>query len=210
MRMYPLLLCSTGLLLGALPGSGQQPPYSIQVKAHNSTSGNDFRVLLTRSADFISLRYGRLDSVQNQRLRTDPHYRAYAAALQATSLSAAERTVTAQRFLALVEHYKVYRWDSLRVATRSHQPLQQLLDSVYTSSSPQLERSEANRGRIVLDGTLVHVVVKTGETTKKDLAVDSPTPASHPQLYRLLHETLQLYRQAHPASFLDLRFTSGY
>lgn len=212
MRLSRPLLCLTGLLLSPLTGKGQhiQPPYSMQLSAHNSTSGADFRVILTRKADFVYLRYGRLDSVQNGRLRSDPHYTVYTSALQATQLPVTERTTTAQRFMTLLEQYKVYRWDSLRVATSSHPSFLQLLDSIYSSSAAHLERPEANRRRIVLDGTLVHLVVTTGSLKEKDLYVRSPRPDSHPQLYRLLHESLQLYRQKHPASFLDPSFTSGY
>ncbi len=212
MRTYRSLLCLIGLLLGPLVGRGQriQQPYSIQFSAYNSANGSDFRVNVTRSAGAVHLRYGRLDSVQNGRLRADPRYTAYASALQANRLPAATETSTSKRLVALVEQYKVYRWDSLRVATTRHQPFVQLLDSVYSSSAAQLERPAANRGRIVLDGTTVHVVVKTNTQTEKDLYVNAPSAASHPLLYRVLHEALQLYRQAHPVSFLDQRFTSGY
>lgn len=212
MRTSRLLLCLIGLLLGPLAGRGQriQQPYSIQLSAHNSTSGSDFRVNVTRRAGSIYLHYGRLDSMQNGRLRADPRYSSYVSALQANPPSTAEGTITAKHFLALVEQYKVYRWDSLQVATTGHQPFRQLLDSVYSSSAAQLERQAANRGRIVLDGTSVYVVVKTGTQTEKELYASAPSPTSHPLIYRVLHEALQLYRQEHPTSFLDQRFTSGY
>jgi hypothetical protein len=212
MRTYLLLLCLTGLLLKSFTGRSQhlQRPYSIQLSAHNSTSGTDFRVNVTRRVDAIYLRYGRLDSMQNGRLRADPRYGSYVSELQANPLPTAAGTSTVKRLLALVEQYKVYRWDSLRVVTRRHQPFGQLLDSVYSSSAAQLERRAANRDRIVLDGTSVHVVVQTGTQIEKDLYINAPSLASHPLLYRVLHEALQLYRQEYPTSFLDQRFTSGY
>jgi hypothetical protein len=211
MRTYLLLLCLTGLLLKSFTGRSQrlQRPYSIQLSAHNSTSGTDFRVNVTRRVDAIYLRYGRLDSMQHGRLRADPRYSSYVSELQANPLPTAG-TRTAKRLLALVEQYKIYRWDSLRVVTRHHQAFGQLLDSVYSSSAAQLERRAANRDRIVLDGTSVHVVVQTGTQTEKDLYINAPSPASYPLLYRVLHEALQLYRQEYPTSFLDQRFTSGY
>ena len=173
-------------------------------------AGPIFRINVTRSIDAIYLRYGRLDSLQNGRLRADPRYSSYVSELQANPLPTATGTSTAKRFLALIEQYKVYRWDSLRVATMRHQPFRQLLDSVYSSSTAQLERPAANRNRIVLDGTSVHVVVQTATQIEKDLYVKAPSPACHPLLYRVLHEALQLYRQEYPTSFLDQRFTSGY
>jgi hypothetical protein len=86
----------------------------------------------------------------------------------------------------------------------------QTLDFVYHSPAAHLQRAETNHGRIVLDGTSVHVVVKTGQKIEKDLAVQSLSPVSHPQLYRLLHEALELCRQQQPAPLLDQRYTNGY
>lgn len=212
MRTYLSLFCLTGLLLQPFAGRSQrlQQPYSIHLSAYNGTSGTDFRVNIIRRVDAIYLRYGRLDSTQNGRLRADPRYSSYVSELRANPLPAAAGTNSAKRLLALVEQYKVYRWDSLRVVTMRHQPFEQLLDSVYVSSAAQLERRATNRNRIVLDGTSVHVVVQKGTQTEKDLYVSSPSLASHPLLYRVLHEALQLYRQEYPTSFLDQRFTSGY
>lgn len=178
--------------------------------AHTSLNGADFRVELTRHADFLLLRCGRLDSVRNTALHHDPHFTADASALATKQLPAAERRHTVQRLVALIEQYKVYRWDSLQVATSRYLSFVQLLDSVYGNSAAQLEQREANWGRIVLDGTLVHLVVRKGHVIEKDLYVHSPDSVSHPQLYRLLHGALQLYRQVHPAPMLDRRLTSGY
>jgi hypothetical protein len=103
MRTYLLLLCLTGLLLKSFTGRSQrlQRPYSIQLSAHNSTSGTDFRVNVTRRVDAIYLRYGRLDSMQHGRLRADPRYSSYVSELQANPLPTAG-TRTAKRLLALV------------------------------------------------------------------------------------------------------------
>ncbi|MFC6226045.1 hypothetical protein ACFP2F_22570 [Hymenobacter artigasi] len=151
-----------------------------------------------------------MDSIQHTALRQDPHLAPLVSALQAPKLPAAERTSTLLRLAALQEQYTVYRWDSLRVATAGHLAFVQALDSVYKSPAAQLERADPNRGRIVLDGTSVHVVVKTGPQIVKNLYVQSPSPASHPQLYHLLHAALELYRQQQPAAILDQRYTNGY
>ncbi|WP_460623658.1 hypothetical protein [Hymenobacter tenuis] len=115
-----------------------------------------------------------------------------------------------KRLKALVDHYKVYRWDSLQVATSRHPAFVQLLDSLSGSSAAAPAHREANRDRIVLDGTTVRLVVRKGTRTIQDLYVNSPGPASHPQLYRVLHGALELYRQEHPAPLLDRQFTRGY
>lgn len=212
MKNFRKLLCLAGWLLSPFVGIGQSAPptYSILVSARASISGSDFRVELTRYADSVHLRYGRLDSVQHTLFRQNPLFTAYVSALENGPLASEERTNIARQIMDLEKQYKVYRWDSLRVATSNHQPFLQMLDSVYVSSAAQLQRAAANRNRIVLDGNVVHVVVKGGNQTEKDLYVQSPGRASHPQLYRLLHEALQLYRQKQPAAFLDQGYTGGY
>ena len=212
MKAYQSLYILLGLLLGSLPGSGQrfQQPYALQLRAHNSTSGSDFRVNITRGPHTILLRYGRLDSLQNKRLHADPRYAAYFDVGSLSQQSATEQRAAARRFLAWFEQYKVYRWDSLQVSTKQAQPFCQLLDSVYTSSAAYLERHEENRNRLVLDGTSVELLVKTDSSPVKEISVYAPDPVSHPLLYRLLHEALQRYRQASPTSFLDQRYTRGY
>lgn len=212
MRTSQKLLCLAALLLGPLVATGQNAPprYSVHFHAHSGVSGSDFRVELTRQADAVILRFGRLDSLQRTALRQDPRLAALESALQAPGLPAAERTATLQRWASLQQQYGVYHWDSLRVATASHPALVQALDTVYRSPTAYLERADANHGRIVLDGTSVHVVVKTKQQPEKNLYVRSPSPTSHPHLYRLLHAALDLYRQQQPAAMLDQRYTNGY
>lgn len=212
MRTYPLFLSLAGLLLGPLLSNGQRLPrrYAIQIRAQNGVNGSDFRIYITRTPRVISLRYGRLDSIQTAQLHADPRYAAYVAAVLPGSHSAAAHLAALTRFSALVEQYKVYRWNSLRLGPTPARPFRHLLDSLYATSAAQLERRAENRNRYVLDGTSVSVRVTTDAQLIKALSVYAPRPASHPLLYRLLHESLQLYRQAHPTSFLDLRYTRGY
>ena len=212
MRTSRLLFCLSALLLGPVVGKGQSAPprYSVHFHAHSGVSGSDFRVELTRRTTVVSLRYGRLDSIQHKAMRRDPRFAAYVSAIEAPQRRAAEKSGTLQLMAALWEQYTVYRWDSLEVATTEHPALVQALDSVYKSPAAQLERADENRNRIVLDGTSVQVVVKSGPQTAKNLYVQSPTPTSHPQLYRLLHAALDLYRQQQPAAILDQRYTNGY
>jgi hypothetical protein len=205
------LLCLVALLRGAFIRNAQcvPPRYAVHFAAHAGITGTAFRVDLTRQADAVFLCFGRLDSTQHTALRQDPRWVAVVSALQAPGVSAAERTGTLHRVVALQQQYTVYRWDSLRVTRAGCPALVQALDSVYRSPAAQLERAAANRGRIVLDGTLVHVVVQTGPEIEKNLYVHSPSAASHPQLYHLLHAALELYRQQRPAALLDQRYTNG-
>ncbi|GAB3244115.1 hypothetical protein GCM10027346_41500 [Hymenobacter seoulensis] len=203
--MGPLLLFLLGGVIPRVP-----PRYSVHLNGHSSVSGADFRVELTRQADILLVRCGRMDSIRYAALHQDPHFRRDLAAVEANQLPAAERTRTFERLLELADQYKVYRWDSLRVATSRYSAFVQLLDSLSGSSAAALGRWEANQDRIVLDGTTVHLVVRKGQRTTQDLYVNSPGPASHPQLYRVLHGALELYRQEHPAPLLDRQFTRGY
>lgn len=209
------------LLGGPLPIHGQaiggNQPYQIVMEGRGSNTGRSFRIDALRGSNFVQLRFSRLDSTRYQLLAVNP---AYVAARQAVDdameakLPLAERKQgvhqAVQRMLALEEPYRVYRRDSLRLDTRSNPALVQLLDSVYRASPETLERKSANSSHIILDGTLVAVRVLAAGKTEKDLVVHSPNFDSHPLLYRLLHETLLLYRTARPNTFFDKHVTAGY
>ena len=122
MQIYRKLFCLAALLPGPLAGNGQSvaPRYAVHFGAHAGITGAAFRVELTRQADAVFLRFGRLDSIQHTALRQDPRLAAFVSALQAPKLPAAERTGTLQRLAALQEQYTVYRWDTCSPAGLGH------------------------------------------------------------------------------------------
>lgn len=185
-----------------------QAPYTMELRAHRSVSGADYRILIVRGAKSVKLRYFRLDSIR-AKLYTDATYRALAATLE-NKQPAAEREMAARQLVALFDKYKVYRHESLQLRTASNGPFVQLLDSIYQASPAQLKAREANTFHIVLDGTDVQLLVKATGTPDKEVYAQSPGPTSHPELYRLLHQSLELYRQQRPQGFLDTRYTGGY
>jgi hypothetical protein len=204
-----LSIVTSVLLAGSLPSRSEHSvktyPYTILISAHNGNAGKEFQLVITRMASRVQLRYGSLDSGMTQ-FRTDPDF--YHPELAGANLAVEHARM--QRFNSAIQKYKVFTEDSIQLEVRSHRSLVQLLDSVYKANPEVLTQKEANGKRIVLDGTLVYVVVKPSRGVGKEVWAQSPAPDSHPLLYRLLHESLQVYRAEHVGSTLPLSATSGY
>jgi hypothetical protein len=185
-----LTMVTSVLLAGSLPSLSQHYvktyPYTILISAHNGNAGKEFQLVITRMASRVQLRYGSLDSIRMTQFRTDPNF--YHAELAGADLAVEHARLHC--FNSAIQKYKVFAEDSIQLEVRSHRSLVQLLDSVYKASPDVLAQKEANRKRIVLDGTLVYVVVKPSRG--------------------LLHESLQVYRAEHVGATLPLGTTIGY
>jgi hypothetical protein len=205
-----LSIVTSVLLAGSLPSRSEHSvktyPYTILISAHNGNAGKEFQLVITRMASRVQLRYGSLDSIRMTQFRADPDFYHPELAISDPAVEHARM----QRFNSAIQKYKVFTEDSIQLEVRSHRSLVQLLDSVYKASPEALAQKEANRKRIVLDGTLVYVVVKPSRGVGKEVWAQSPAPDSHPLLYRLIHESLQVYRAEHVGATLPLSATSGY
>jgi hypothetical protein len=166
-----------------------------------SVSGQELQLTITRTPKFVKVRYAHLDSVREKQLRQDPDN--LTPELLRQGLPDRERM---ERYTRAVERYKVFTQDSIQLAVKRAQPVVQLLDSVYEASDETLEQKK----RLILDGTSVYLFIQSPGTKRREIYAHSPQAHSHPLLYRLLHESLQVYRKEHPDSFLTLRATSGY
>jgi len=192
-----------------LQAQGVPLTYSVYISAFAGVSGSDFRIEINRQKDFINFRFGRIDSVQQTKLRADLAFKACADTLARTNdLSAEAKQALASRLTVMLDRYKVYKWDGLQLTATS--TFSSLLDSIYISSATQLERRAENKTRITLDGTSFYLTVLNKDTSIMKAYAHSPGPDSHPLFYRLLHESLQLYRQQRPAALLDIHYTNGY
>jgi hypothetical protein len=205
-----LCLAASLLMVSNGPSWSQKPakihPYTMRISAISGVAGKEFQIAITRTATQVNLWYGSLDSVRMKRFRTDPDY--YTTALAVPDPDAERARLL--RFGAAIQKYKVFTQDSIQLKVKSHRSLVQLLDSVYLATPELLEQREANRKRIVLDGTLVYVVMKSEGRITQAVGAQSPEPGTHPLLYRLVHESLQAYRTQHFDSFLTQRVTNGY
>ena len=195
------------LLISALTWwqPAQVPSYSMRVVAFTSVSGQEFQVAITRSPRFVRVRYAHRDSIRYKQLEQDPDNLTPDQVRH--GLPDQERMT---RYRSAVERHKVFTQDSIQLSIKYAQPFVQLLDSVYEASAEALEQKAANQKRFVLDGTAVSLFIKSPGKGTREVYAHSPQAKSHPLLYRLLHESLQVYRTKHPNSFLTLRATSGY
>ncbi|QNE41989.1 hypothetical protein F1C16_20400 (plasmid) [Hymenobacter sp. NBH84] len=214
-RSYQACLTAASLLVSAcaVHPPPRHPGYSITIKAASNYYA-DYLLHVTREADRIQLRFGQFDSLRTTILAADPAIQALQAVIKAGNLHtlpAAERDTLHRRAMAAEECNTVYTWDRLPVTIPPTHRFAQLLDSVYASSVEQLERHAENRKGIILDGIHFSIVLQGTDRRVKKVQVHSPRPDSHPLVYRLIHESLQLYREQRPDDIrLDVRHTWGY
>jgi len=105
--------------------------------------------------------------------------------------------------------YSSYSKDSLTFKTSDHSDYTSLLDSVNSAADTTLENTAVNRSRIVLDGVMIEFNIIADGGSRKVYA-HSPTPKSNPLLYKLLYQTLNIYRTTKRNLFLAAGRTSGY
>jgi hypothetical protein len=166
-----------------------------------SVSGQELQMTITRTPQLVKVRYAHLDSICHKQLKKDPDN--LTPELLQQGLPDRKRM---ERYSKAVEKYKVFTQDSIQLIVKRAQPFVQLLDSVYEANAETLEQKK----RLILDGTSVYLFIQSAGEERREIYAHSPQADSHPLLYRLLHESLQLYRKEHPDSFLTSRATSGY
>ena len=105
--------------------------------------------------------------------------------------------------------YTFYSEDSLLITSTLKPLYTKLLDDVVGTSSDSLENKEANKARIVFDGTIFEFKIKN-RNTERIVNAQQPNPKSHPILYQLLKQTLELYRRTKINAFLSFSRTDNY
>lgn len=201
-----ILLCK--LLLSWMSWLGSVAPqphvYSIGVKV--AVGSRSFKVNLTRSASRIKILYARYDSTSHA-LNQDTELQDITQSfIYDTTLTQHERSQKSVRIIALYEHYALYSLDSLVITEKQNRAFFQLADSVYQSSTDQLVNKEKNR--IVLDGYLVQVRMSAKGQPEREFYVNSPRHGT--LIYRLIHESMGLYRPKQPNLFPSRQATWGY
>ncbi|MBC6988343.1 hypothetical protein [Hymenobacter sp. BT491] len=189
--------------------AGALPPYTIQVSAHSAASGRRFDITMRRERRTVTLIYQKQEGVNQAQLRADPLYGKLARQLQ-PSLPRDSIKALSDALEVVIEKHSYFTKDSLLLPVARNKALVALLDSAYLASPETLENPEANRSRIVLDGTGFRFSFLAEGKTVKQAYVRAPSPHTHALLYRLITVPLSLYRSKHPNSFLDEATTSGY
>jgi hypothetical protein len=204
----PILLLLSTLLATLVswlgPVAPKPPSYFIRAKV--AVGPRSFKLSLIRSTHRIKILYARYDST-SYTINADVELRQLTQSfIHDTTLSQPERALQSKRINALYEHYARYSLDSLEVTEKHNRAFFQLIDSVYQSSTDHLINKEKNH--VVLDGHQVQMRISSKGLPEREFYVTSPRPGT--LIYRLLHESMDLYRPKQPNLFPSRRATRGY
>ena len=211
--MKILLLLFPFMLAQGLCAQTSQHSYAIAIQAKSSATNSAFTIAIDKADDRIKIVYTLKDSVSQEELYKDERYKALL--LKADTLFSqqerdkAELLKVTDALDALTKQYTHYRKDSLVFNSRKNAAYTKLLNEVYLSTPEELENKEANRRRIVLDGTMFQFIL-TSNAGSRVVYAHSPSSDSHPLLSRLIDTTLEVYRQKTGNTFLDKEKTAGY
>jgi len=105
--------------------------------------------------------------------------------------------------------YTYYSTDSLLISTLFNPLYTKLLSEVVLTNTDSLENKKKNAERVVLDGVQFFFDIKIGDAEHTAQA-QSPNQDSHPILYQLLEQTLDIYRKMKVNMFLSRGRTDYY
>lgn len=110
----------------------------------------------------------------------------------------------------LIDKYDIYKKDSLFFEISKKIPFTSLIDSVYSANQDILKNKNQNKYRIVLDGTYYSINVIAKGVKIKSFWVHSPTIKSHPLITKLIRNSLNIYTESNPNSFLEKKHLITY
>lgn len=183
--------------------------YCIEIDAHASINRMKLNIMIERYDENIKVFYNKLDSIDPQSSESDSKriqlHKKYA---KAKSNSKKERIIN--RLKTLSEKYEIYKKDTLIINVSENIQYSNLLDTIYKTDKNVLIRDRRRGSLIILDGTSFKIRVLENNKVLKDLYIHAPRSDSHPLIYKLISETLDIYRINNENSFLDKKYTNGY
>ena len=183
--------------------------FTIDIRARSSAYSSRFNINIQRSSDQIKIVYAVRDSLSDERLKDNKDY---------ATLSKQFLTANEERDKDLM-HSILYQLDSIEITSYTKDSIvfkpsanrhyTNLINEINTASTEQLENKEANKKRIVVDGTLFRIKIQSASGSRIIYA-NSPRENSHPLLTKFINKTMDIYRDEKQNTFLDKRKTSGY
>ena len=188
------------------------PLIQIDITATNAFKGTYLFISICSYEDVTKIVYKVKDSLDNKGLKSDTQYMTlekYRKEVIDTERNVDPALKLMQKFAEISKKHTHYSMDSVLVSTKSTPLYTKLLNKVANISTDSLENSKANIDRVVLDGTHFDFHIKR-LNQQRVVRAHSPTQKSHPILYDLLHQTMELYRNKKNNTFLTKARTDGY
>ena len=178
-----------------------------------SVSGDRFLINIYKNKNDLKIVYSIRDSVDDSSLELNQYYQAYKDTLLRLFNNLNENRkdfkLYADKMDSLREQYSYYSKDSIILKPEKNIAYSNLLQEIFVTSTEKLENKEGNKNRFSLDGTIFKFHLLSS-AENRIIYAHSLREKSHPLLYQLLSETLNVYRQTKNNQFLDKRRTSGY
>lgn len=183
--------------------------WHIVVRAAGTSSGYDIRIDQYR--DKTNFFFKRLDSLRQRDMEKDLAYIERRAAVT-SSTTVDEVTYQIEKLAVIIELFEVSQKDSLSYAsTLTDQALKTLLDSVANLPAELLRNNGGIKNeKQIADGYSFHFTRFNGKKKTADFFTAQSSLSSYPLLFRLVTQTLRLYRNKKPDAILTADFTKIY
>lgn len=164
------------------------------IRIHSFSHRNEFITEVCRKGKRAKIIFAKRDSI-GKALGKDERFLKLLSTLNSQDSSViAERKrkgIDYKTIAKIVQEYTYYSKDSVRINLRKHRAFEELLSKVAdpADNEPEIEL-ERMKNRHILDGTGYVVQIKTANKDRT-YQLSSPTPASHPFIYQIIHEPLR-------------------
>lgn len=164
----------------------------LSIRIHYYSNGKEFITEVFRKAKRALIVFTREDSISKE-FRKDERFVKFFNALNSKDSSARSesKSIDFKPLAKIIKEYTYYSKDSVRVNLQKHRTFEELLSKVAdpADNEPEIEM-ERMKNRHILDGTAYLVQIKTVNQVRT-FQLSSPTPASHPLFYKIIHEPLK-------------------
>lgn len=195
------------LLLTATCFAQPSEKHRIHLTVSQGFGSEIFNILISQTSEDTKIVYSKLDSVNKEMASRDKEVinvmNLYAKSNYLDKPNSVEGEKFEQELKKLLLKYSFYTRDSLLLKSNDNKEYSILLDQFHLASKESLEEiAKLNRAGALI-GPIVEVKLNSEGETSKVLTYISPGSDKHPLIYKLVSETLNLYRKRHPNSFLE-------
>jgi hypothetical protein len=185
----------------------------VTLRAFTSVTGKGFFMKTLCYKDSIKINCKIEDSVSVNKLKNDLVYKTLMNSFREVNqfdLTNDSLKNLLKRIDSVTVAYTTYSTDSVLIACSHFPDYSKLLGNLFKSSRIELENTEQNTPRVILDGTNMSFEFSQNELIQYSAGAHSPDKESHPLLYDYVKSTLDIYRRIKKDTFLTKEKTSGY
>jgi DNA-dependent RNA polymerase auxiliary subunit epsilon len=185
----------------------------VTVKASSSGYGEKFYLETSCFENEIKIKFKLKDSVARYTMESDSTYKVYFKALleQSPIDYKSDTLISTLKVLDAVRTANtVYDIDSVTITSDEFPAYKKLLSKLFSSSLSEIENTEYNNKRLVLDGTRIELEVFENGSTLFTANAQSPRKLSHPLLFEYITDTLGIFRKLSKGNFSPSYKTGGY